>query len=146
LNLFFSLKNDDNITLWHLRLSHPYSHYLKHLFPKLFHNKNLSLSTCETCVFAKHHQSNFPIQPYKPSKHFSFIHSHVRGSTKPYMYTFSQKLGISNIFFIHNIIIWLMDSQFLQMSLKLFATYFFNWAWVDSTLFVVVLAKCMTRG
>lgn len=68
--------------LWHLRLGHPSFRYLKHLFPKLFHNKNFSLLKCEACEFAKHHRSQFPIQPYKPSKPFSLIHSDVWGPNR----------------------------------------------------------------
>lgn len=80
---FFVLNNnDDNVMLWHLRLGHPSFHYLKHLFPKLFYNKNLSLLKCEACEFAKHHRSQFPIQPYKPSKPFSIVHSDVWGPNR----------------------------------------------------------------
>lgn len=52
--------NDDDVMLWHLRLGHPSFRYLKHLFPKLFHNKNFSLFKFEACEFAKHHRSQFP--------------------------------------------------------------------------------------
>ncbi|KAK2414048.1 putative mitochondrial protein [Trifolium repens] len=74
--------NDDNIMLWHLRLGHPSFPYLKHLFPKLFRNKDISLFKCEACEFAKHHRSHFAIQPYKPSKPFSVIHSDVWGPNR----------------------------------------------------------------
>ena len=49
--------NDDVVMLWHLRLGHPSFRYLKHLFFKLFHNKNFSLFKCEACELAKHHRS-----------------------------------------------------------------------------------------
>jgi len=80
----FSILNnkDDNIMTWHLRLGHPSFRYLKHLFPKLFHNKNFSTFKCEACEFAKHHRSQFSIQPYKPSKPFSIIHSDVWGPNR----------------------------------------------------------------
>ncbi|CAJ2662733.1 unnamed protein product [Trifolium pratense] len=80
----FSVLNnhDDNIMLWHLRLGHPSFPYLKHLFPKLFRNKDISLFKCEACEFAKHHRSHFAIQPYKPSKPFSIIHSDVWGPNR----------------------------------------------------------------
>jgi len=71
--------NNDDVMLWHLRLGHPSFCYLKHLFPKLFYNKDMSMFKCEACEFAKHHRSHFPLQPYKPSKHFSVIHSDVWG-------------------------------------------------------------------
>jgi hypothetical protein len=79
---FFALNNDDNVMLWHLRLGHPSFRYLKYLFPKLFHNKDLYLFNCEACEFAKHHRSSFQIQPYKPSKPFSVIHSDVWGPNR----------------------------------------------------------------
>ncbi|CAJ2655096.1 unnamed protein product [Trifolium pratense] len=66
--------NNDDVMLWHSRLGHPSFPYLKHLFPELFRNKDLSLFKCEACEFAKHHRSHFPLQPYKPSKPFSVIH------------------------------------------------------------------------
>ena len=80
----FSVLNneDDNIMVWHLRLGHPSFRYLKHLFPKIFHNKNFSSFKCEACEFAKHHRSQFSIQPYKPSKPFSIIHSDVWGPNR----------------------------------------------------------------
>jgi hypothetical protein len=74
--------NDDDVMLWHSRLGHPSFPYLKHLFPKLFRNKDLSLLKCEACEFAKHHRSHFPLQPYKPSKPFSVIHSDVWGPNR----------------------------------------------------------------
>lgn len=67
---------------WHLRLRHPSFRYLKHLFPKIFHNKNFSSFKCEACEFAKHHCSQFSIQPYKQSKSFSIIHSDVWGPNR----------------------------------------------------------------
>lgn len=57
--ILFTL-NDDNVMLWHLQLGHPSFCYLKHLFPKLFINKNLSLLMCEACEFVKPHRSHFP--------------------------------------------------------------------------------------
>ncbi|CAJ2656645.1 unnamed protein product [Trifolium pratense] len=74
--------NNDDVMLWHSRLGHPSFPYLKHLFPELFRNKDLSLFKCEACEFAKHHRSHFPLQPYKPSKPFSVIHSDVWGPNR----------------------------------------------------------------
>jgi hypothetical protein len=68
--------------LWHLRLGHPSFCYFNYLFPKLFHNKDLSLFNCEPHELTKHHQSRFSIQPYKSSKHFSIIHSDVWGPNR----------------------------------------------------------------
>lgn len=74
--------NNNNIMLWHFRLGHPSFKYLKHLFPKLFGNKDPSLFHCKICVLAKHHRTSFPPQPYKPSKPFTIIHSDVWGPNK----------------------------------------------------------------
>lgn len=42
-------------------------------------NNNLPLFKCEAWEFAKHHRSHFLIQPYKPSKPLSSIHSDALG-------------------------------------------------------------------
>ena len=47
-----SIDSDNKIHLWHLRLGHPTFHYLQHLFPKLFINKNPSFFKCEICALA----------------------------------------------------------------------------------------------
>ena len=65
--------------LWHFRLRHPNFQYLKHLFPKLFINKDPSSFRCEICELAKHHCAFFPSQPDKTSKPFAIIHSDVWG-------------------------------------------------------------------
>lgn len=75
---FSALNNKyDIFMVWHLRLGHPSFCYLKHLFSKLFHNKNFSSFKCEACEFAKHRRSQCPIQPYKSSKPFSMFHNDV---------------------------------------------------------------------
>lgn len=71
--------NNNNSMLWHLRLGHPSFRYLKHLFPKLFINKDPPLFHCENCEFVKYHHTSFPSQPYKPSKLFTIIYSDVWG-------------------------------------------------------------------
>ena len=65
--------------LWHYRLGHPNFHYLRHLFLKLFINKNPSLFQCEICEFAKHRRTSFSTQPCKATKPFTMIHSDVWG-------------------------------------------------------------------
>ena len=75
--------NNKDIMLWHFRLGHPSFRYLKHLFPKLFVNKDPSMLHCEICEFAKHHRTSFPVQSsYNPSKPFSIIHNYVWGPNK----------------------------------------------------------------
>jgi len=68
--------------LWHFRLGHPSFYYLRHLFPKLFLNKNPASFQCEICELAKHCRTYFPAQPYKPTKPFSVIHSDVWGPSR----------------------------------------------------------------
>jgi hypothetical protein len=49
--------------LWHLQLRDLDFHYVKHLFPKLFRNKDVHLFKCEARDFTKHHCAQFPLQP-----------------------------------------------------------------------------------
>jgi len=42
-----SIPNENKIMLWHFRLGHPSFYYLRHLFPKLFLNKNPSSFQCK---------------------------------------------------------------------------------------------------
>ena len=70
------------IMLWHCRLGHSNFHYLKHLLPDLFKNKNPSSLQCEFCELAKHHRSSFSLQPYKPTKPFVLIHTDVWGPSR----------------------------------------------------------------
>ena len=77
----FSIVGTNKIMLWHFRLGHPNFQYLKYLFMNLFLNKNPSLFEYEIGELEKHHHSSFPLQPYKPSKPFSIIHSDVWGPT-----------------------------------------------------------------
>ena len=78
--------------LWHYRLGHPNFHYLKHLLPNLFQNKNPSSLQCEFCELAKHHRSSFSLQPYKPTKPFVLIHTNVWGPSR--IVTPSEKNGL----------------------------------------------------
>jgi len=77
-----SIPNENKIMLWHFRLGHPSFYYLRHLFPKLFLNKNPASFQCEICELAKHRRTYFPAQPYKPTKPFSVIHSDVWGPSR----------------------------------------------------------------
>lgn len=68
----------DDMMIWHSRLGHPPNfHYSKHLFPKLFSNKNPSVFQCDIFQFVKHHPASFPIHPHQTSKPFAPIHSDV---------------------------------------------------------------------
>lgn len=67
--------------LWHYRLGHPNFIYLKKMFPSLF-NKDSVFFKCEVCELAKHTKSHYSIQPYKPSKPFTLIHSDVWGPSR----------------------------------------------------------------
>ena len=59
--------------LWHFRLGHLSFRYLKHLFSKLFVNKDPSMLHCEIYEFAKHHHTYFHVQSYNPTKPFAII-------------------------------------------------------------------------
>lgn len=89
----FYVSNNIIIMLWHLRLGHPSFRYLKHLFPKLFANKDPSLFHCENCEFVKYHHTSFPSQPYKPSKPFTIMYNDVWG---PNMISTPSKRGGSS--------------------------------------------------
>ena len=52
--------SENEIVLWHFGLGHPNFQYLKHLFPKLFINKDPSSFHCKICELAKHHRAYFP--------------------------------------------------------------------------------------
>lgn len=71
-----SSKNENDVMLCHYRLGHPNFIYLKKMFPSLF-NKDSSFFKCEVCELSKHTKSHYSIQPYKPSKPFTLIHSDV---------------------------------------------------------------------
>ena len=65
------------IWLWHRRLGHPSSQYLKKLFPNFFaHVHHLS---CETCVLAKSHRKVFHSNNTRTNTPFSLVHSDVWG-------------------------------------------------------------------
>ena len=74
--------SENEIVLWHFGLGHPNFQYLKHLFPKLFINKDPSSFHCKICELAKHHRAYFPSQPYKAFKPFSLIHNDVWESSR----------------------------------------------------------------
>ena len=73
---------DSEIYLWHLRLGHASFYYLKHLFPKLFINKDPASFKCEICTSAKLTKSVYPSRVYQPSKPFSLIHSDIWGPSR----------------------------------------------------------------
>ncbi|XP_047960213.1 uncharacterized protein LOC125205368 [Salvia hispanica] len=62
--------------LWHRRLGHPSSGYLKLLFPKFSHFKDI---TCESCVLAKSHRQSFRSSDTRVETIFSLVHADVWG-------------------------------------------------------------------
>ena len=67
------------IWLWHQRLGHPSSGYMKHLFPELFlHTSDFELK-CDTCILAKSHRVTYPLSMNKSDVPFALIHSDVWG-------------------------------------------------------------------
>ncbi|CAL8989639.1 unnamed protein product [Prunus brigantina] len=76
------------IWLWHWRLGHASFGYLKHLFPALFLDLDISSLQCETCILAKSHRVSYPISFNKNDKPFALIHSDDNGllheTTCPY--------------------------------------------------------------
>ena len=62
--------------LWHRRLGHPSSSYLKILFSHLDTN---SVLHCQTCVLAKSHRQSFKPSNSRVDDIFSLIHSNVWG-------------------------------------------------------------------
>ena len=94
----------NKIMLWHFRLGHPNFQYLKYMFPNLFLHKNPSSFQCEICELAQHRRSPFPLQPYKPCKPFSSIHSDVWGPTT--VTTLSRKKWFITFINDHTKITW----------------------------------------
>ena len=72
---------EKQIMLLHFRLGHPSFTYMKHLFPHLFSNKNLSFQ-CDICELAKHTRTFLPPQRYHPSTPFTLIHSDIWGLSR----------------------------------------------------------------
>ena len=68
--------------LWHFHLCHPNFQYMKYLFPHLFSKVDVSSLSCDICIQAKHHRVSFPLQPYKPTRPFTLVHSDVWGPSK----------------------------------------------------------------
>ncbi|CAL9025054.1 unnamed protein product [Prunus brigantina] len=70
-----SVKDKQQLWLWHRRLGHPSFGYLKHLFPSLFRSCDESSFKCETCVMAKSHCIVFPLSNNKDALPFELVHS-----------------------------------------------------------------------
>ncbi|TYK05539.1 Beta-galactosidase [Cucumis melo var. makuwa] len=81
LSSYFSTSEHD-FMLWHFRLGHPNFTYMKCLFPHLFPKIDVSLLSCDVCIWAKQHRVSFPSQLYKPTQPFTLIHSDVWGPSK----------------------------------------------------------------
>lgn len=76
-----SVSNKD-IIMWHRMLGHPNFHYLKHLLPDLYINKNSNFFTCDICQLAKHIGTSFPAKQYVESHPFSLVHSDISGPSR----------------------------------------------------------------
>ena len=74
-----SVKDKQQLWLWHRRLGHPSFGYFKHLFPSLFCSCDESSFKCETCVMAKSHPTVFPLSNNKAALPFELVHSDVWG-------------------------------------------------------------------
>ena len=68
--------------LWHFHLGHPNFQYMKHLFSHLFFKLDVSTLSCDVCIRTKQCWVSFPSQPYKPTYHFTLVHSDVWGPSK----------------------------------------------------------------
>ncbi|CAL2255205.1 unnamed protein product [Prunus armeniaca] len=77
-----SVKDKQQIWLWHRRLGHPSFGYLKRLFPSLFCSCDESSFKCETCILAKSHRTVFPLSDSKAAKPFDLVHSDVWGPAR----------------------------------------------------------------
>ncbi|KAI5335133.1 hypothetical protein L3X38_025266 [Prunus dulcis] len=77
-----SVKDKQQLWLWHRRLGHPSFGYLKHLFPSLFSSCDESSFKCETCVMAKSHRTVFPLSNNKAALPFELVHSDVWGPSR----------------------------------------------------------------
>ena len=71
-----------DIMLWHRRLGHPSFNLLKHLFPTLSSNQNVSIFRCEDCELGKHHRASFYPSNNKSTVPFCLIHSDVWGASR----------------------------------------------------------------
>jgi len=67
----------NQIIFWHCRLGHLSFQYLKHLFPKLFKNMDVSLFQCESCYLSKSHRATYVTKPYCALKPFYLVHNDV---------------------------------------------------------------------
>ncbi|XP_021811716.1 uncharacterized protein LOC110754899 [Prunus avium] len=74
-----SVKDKQQLWLWHRRLGHPSIGYLRHLFPSLFSSCDEFSFKCETCVMAKSHCTVFPLSNNKAALPFELVHSDVWG-------------------------------------------------------------------
>ena len=77
-----SANKAEDIYLWHRRLGHPSFSLLKHLFPSLVLNKNVSDYPCEPCELGKHHRASFAPSINKSSVPFALVHSDVWGPSR----------------------------------------------------------------
>lgn len=86
------------IQLWHPRLGHLSFPYLKHVFPDLFMNFQISDLKCDTFIVAKSHRVTYPLSTNKNDTLFALIHSDVQGPSP-----------VMNMYDIHWFVIFMDD-------------------------------------
>ncbi|XP_028094612.1 cysteine--tRNA ligase, chloroplastic/mitochondrial isoform X3 [Camellia sinensis] len=67
------LTTKEDLWRWHWRLGHPSFHLLRHLFPSVFTNNNVSEFLCESCQLGKQQEASFAPSLNKSSAFFFFI-------------------------------------------------------------------------
>lgn len=75
-------KKKSDIWLWHRRLGHASSGYLKKLFTSLFAELDVSCFLCEVCGMEKCHCASFPLILNPSPTTFMVIHCDVWGPSK----------------------------------------------------------------
>lgn len=69
------------LMIWNQRLEHPSVSYMKHLFPSMISNLDISKFSYQTCILAKSHRVSYPTNSNKSCVPFALIHSDVWGPT-----------------------------------------------------------------
>ena len=69
------------VMIWHQRLGHPSVSYMKHLFPSMISNLDISEFSCQTYILTKSHCVSYPTNSNKSQIPFALIHSDVWGPT-----------------------------------------------------------------
>ncbi|XP_078427688.1 DENN (AEX-3) domain-containing protein isoform X1 [Wolffia australiana] len=75
----YNTKSAERFILLHRRLGHPSFSLLKHVYPNLFKGIIIDDLICESCQFAKHKRTVFPVSNHRSSAAFECVHSDVWG-------------------------------------------------------------------